>query len=434
MKRTIIITGLVAGLILIAMFVFNKLVSKKGNEPLYAQAVRGPFEITVANAGELEAEKAIDILGPDIQTAMSQGSGGGGSRGGHMRLSAFKISDMVPEGTVVENGDYIAQLDRTDYDNSLKEALEKLNTLKASLEMAILDTAVTLTNLRDAIKNQVIAVEEAQITLAQSKYEPPATIRQAELNLDKQIRALEQRKKAYELRKAKALVDIRQTRRQLSDGQELADNLQNFLAQFTITAPAPGMVIYKEEFNGSKRKVGSNVNPFDRIIATLPDLSSMISKTYVSEIEVNKLKTGQTVTITVDALPGKSWQGTVTSIANIGEQLGNSDAKMFEVLIKLDKVSPELRPAMTSYNKILIQSFDDVVYIPAECVHTGADGITYVYKKNKTRQVVVLGEMNDKHIIIEKGLEPGTSVYMIAPEESAKFKLVGQDLIAELKK
>ena len=43
MKRTIIITGLVAGLILIAMFVFNKLVSKKGNEPLYAQAVRGPF-------------------------------------------------------------------------------------------------------------------------------------------------------------------------------------------------------------------------------------------------------------------------------------------------------------------------------------------------------------------------------------------------------
>ncbi len=433
MKRTIIITGIVAGLILIAMFVFNKLVSKKGNEPLYAQAVRGPFEITVANAGELEAEKAVDILGPDIQTAMSQG-GGGGSRGGHMRLSAFKISDMVPEGTVVEEGDYIAQLDKTEYDNSLKTALENLNTLKASLEMAILDTAVTLTNLRDAIKNQVIAVEEAEITLAQSKYEPPATIRQAELNLDKQRRSLEQKEKAYRLRRAKALADINETRRKLSDGQDLADNLQNFLAQFTVKAPSAGMVIYKEEFNGTKRKVGSNVNPFDRIIATLPDLSSMISKTYVSEIEVNKVQTGQKVTISVDALPGKSWEGTVASVANIGEQLGNSDAKMFEVLIKLNKVTPELRPAMTSYNKILIESFDDVVYVPTECVHTGADGYTYVYKKNKTRQVVVLGEMNDKHIIIKKGLDPGTSVYLIEPEESAKFRLVGQDLIAELKK
>ena len=85
-------------------------------------------------------------------------------------------------------------------------------------------------------------------------------------------------------------------------------NLQVFLAQFTIKAPAQGMVIYKEEFNGTNRKSGSHVNPFDRVIATLPDLTSMISKTYVSEIEINKIKNGQEVTITIDALPGKSWK------------------------------------------------------------------------------------------------------------------------------
>ena len=52
---------------------------------------------------------------------------GGGDR---MRLQSFKISDIVPEGTVVNEGDYIAQLDRTDYDNTLKTALESLNTLQ----------------------------------------------------------------------------------------------------------------------------------------------------------------------------------------------------------------------------------------------------------------------------------------------------------------
>lgn len=435
MKRTIIITGIVAVVIVIAMLVFNKVVSKKDTAIIYAEVKKGLFEISVSNTGDLEAEKSVDILGPDIMQATSQGRGGGPGMGGggHMRISSFKISDMVPEGTIVREGDYIAQLDRTEYDNSLKTALENLNTLQANLEMAILDTAVSLTNLRDAIKNQYITVEETEITLAQSKYEPPATIRQAELNLNKQQRALEQKKKAYSLRKAKSLADIKQKKRLLADGQDLVNNLQKFLAQFTIKAPSPGMVIYKEEFNGSKRKAGSNVNPFDRIIATLPDLTTMISKTYVSEIEVNKIMIGQKVTMTIDALPGKSWTGSVISIANIGEQLENSDAKMFEVRIRVDEVNPELRPAMTTYNKIIINSYDDVIFIPTECVHAGTDGIPFVYKKNKTRQIVVLGEMNDKNIIVKEGLEPGTSLYLIAPDDADKFKVVGKDLVAELK-
>src|SRR4030043_1023658 len=201
MKRTLIITGIVAGLIIIAMFVFNKLISKKDTDTIYAEAQKGQFEITVSNSGELEAEKSVDIKGPEIQqSSQGQGRGGGsGMGGGHMRLQSFEISDIVPEGTIVKEGDYIAQLDRTEYDNTLKSALENLNTLHANLEMAILDTAVSLTNLRDAIKNQVITVEEAEITLAQSKFEPPATIRQAEINLNKQERALEQKQKNYSL-------------------------------------------------------------------------------------------------------------------------------------------------------------------------------------------------------------------------------------------
>ena len=437
MKRTLIITGIVAVVIVIAMIVFGKLTSRKDTTSVYTEVKQGPFEITVTNSGELEAEKSVDILGPEIQQSSSQGQRGGGGQGGmgggdRMRLQSFKISDIVPEGTIVNKGDYIAQLDRTDYDNTLKTALENLNTLQSNLEMAVLDTAVTLTNLRDAIKNQIITVEEADITLQQSKYEPPATIRQAEISLDKQQRALEQKNKNYQLRKAKALTDIKLKKRLFADGTTLVENLQTFLAQFTIKAPSQGMVIYKEEFNGSKRKTGSQVNPFDRVIATLPDLTSMISKTYVSEIEVNKIKNGQKVIMTIDAMPGKSWTGSVTNVANIGEVLENSDAKMFEVLIKVDGINTELRPAMTTYNKIIINSYENVVYIPTECVHAGSDGIAFVYKKNKTRQIVVLGEMNEKNTIVKQGLEPGTSLYLIAPEEASKFKLVGKDLVAEL--
>jgi multidrug efflux pump subunit AcrA (membrane-fusion protein) len=433
MKRTLIIIGIIAGVLVIATFAFNKIGSKKEKASIYAEVKKGLFEITVANSGDLQAEKSIDIKGPEIKASNSRGRGGPGGHGGDFHASPFKITDIVAEGTVVKEGDYIAQLDRTEYDNSLKTANENLNTLRANLEMAILDTAVSLTGLRDAIKNQGIAVEEAGIALAESKYEPPATIRQAEIKLNKQQRALEQAHKNYSLKKAQALANIAQKKRLYTDGQELVKNLEEFLAKFTITAPAPGMVIYKEEFNGTKRKAGSTVNPFDRTVATLPDLTSMISKTYVSEIEVNKVRTGQKVNITIDAIPGKAWTGTVTNVANIGEQLENSDAKMFEVLIKVDGINPELRPDMTTYNKIVISSYADAVYVPADCVFTGADSIPFVYKRNKTRQIVVLGEMNEKNIIVKEGLEPGTSVYIIPPDEPWKFKLVGKNLIANLK-
>ena len=82
----------------------------------------------------------------------------------------------------------------------------------------------------------------------------------------------------------------------------------------------------------------------------------MMSKTYVNEIEVSKIKPGQNVNIIVDAFPKKAFTGQVISVANIGEQLPNSDAKMFETLIKIKEYDTELRPSMTTGNKLIIKS------------------------------------------------------------------------------
>jgi len=123
----------------------------------------------------------------------------------------------------------------------------------------------------------------------------------------------------------------------------------------------------------------------------------------------------------------------VTSVANVGEVLPNSDAKMFEILIRINNSDKILRPAMTSGNRIITKTFDNAIFIPTECVYTGADSITFVYKKNKTRQIVILGDMNEKNVIVKQGLEPGASIYVVPPEESADFKLVGENLIASIK-
>jgi hypothetical protein len=269
--------------------------------------------------------------------------------------------------------------------------------------------------------------------LDQDKYEPPATIRRAEMTLNREQRALEQKKMAYKLHAEQTLADINVLKTSFEKQTKLVQDLQDFLAKFTITAPAPGMVIYKKDRDGSKRKVGSNVNPWDRTIATLPDLSSMLSKIYINEVDISKVKPGQEVSLNIDAFPEKKYTGKVMTIANVGEQLPNSDSKMFEVQIKLDGSDPSLRPSMTTSNKILIKSFENVIYIPIESVHTGTDSIPFVYTRNKTKQIVVLGEANEKNIIVEQGMEPGTSVYLVTPPDPDSFRINGEDLIGTIK-
>jgi len=423
MKKILVIGGIV--LALIALFVFNSMISKRNSTSSYTEVKKGLFEISVTNSGELIAERSIDIKGPEI----GMGSERGGGRGFDMHAMDLKIQDIVPEGTVVNEGDYIAQLDRSSYANTLKDELETLKTYQTNVDMKVLDTAVVLSKQRDDIKNQRYTVEEAEITLAQSKYEPPATIRQAEITLDKAKRTLEQKIKSYSLYVAQSNADLDHQKSHLTRQIRLVNDLQEFLSKFTIIAPTSGMVIYKKDRNGNKRKAGSSINPFDRVIATLPDLSSMISKVYINEIDISKVKPGQQVNINVDAFPKKTYNGTVLSIANIGEVLPNSDSKMFEVQIRLDGSDPDLRPTMTTGNKILIKAYNDAVYIPTECVQTGSDSIPFVYGKNKTKNIVVLGEANEKNIIIEKGLEPGMKIYLTPPVTTENFKLIGEDLV-----
>lgn len=421
MKKTIIISGIVVVLIIVAVIVVGKIRSKNAITNLYAEAKKGSFDIIVTTTGELQAKNSTDISGPEFTQSRN------------IRAMDIKITDLVPEGTEVKQGDYVATLDRTSFDNSLKDELERLTTFETNLEMKILDTAVTLSNLRDNIKNLKFSVEEAQITLQQSKYEPPTTIRQAEIALDKANRSLDQAIRGYSLQVEKAKSDMRTMKNNLSEQNQRVKDLETVLEKFKITAPSDGMIIYKRDRMGTKRKVGSSISPWDNVVATLPDMSSMVSKTYVNEIDVSKVKTGQQVEIVVDAFPEKQYTGQVTSVANIGEQLPNADAKVFEVVIAVNESDPILRPSMTTGNKIITKTIDNVTYIPLESVQTGADSIPFVYLKKGQKQIVVLGESNENNVIVEQGVVPGTLMYLNTPEDPDNFKLTGEELIATIK-
>jgi HlyD family secretion protein len=388
------------------------------DEPSY-EVQKGQFEILVTVTGELEAESSIMVQGP--QELQSR----------NIRLRNVPILDMVSEGTIVEAGDWIATLDRTEAELSLRDLQDDMLSEESNYNAAQLDTTISMRSLRDELINLEHEVEERRLIYEQSAFEPPATIRQAEINIQRAELALEQARENYFLLQKEAEEIMIEAGLELQRTQRQFQAMSDLLDKFVITAPESGMIIYHREWNGEKRKVGSTIHSRDLTVVVMPDLSTLVSRAYVSEIDVTRVRVGQQVRIGIDAFYDRSYTGSVIEVSNVGQEMPNTDAKVFEVLILVDQGDGMLRPAMTTSNVIIAGSFSDVHFVPLAAVHE-EEGIPYVYKDDRTKQIVVTGASNDNFIIIEKGLETGDAVYLSAPVNGNEFKFVGNELIAEI--
>ena len=402
-KKVFIALGVSIGLILLYFLVWGK--GTDDNQDVLITAKKGDFQIDITTTGELEAKNSIKIQGPSGLRAA--------------QVWNLKIEHIVDEGTQVKKGDYIARLDQAELidkiqnrENDLQQSLSKYTQTK-------LDTALELRAARDELINLEFAVEEKKIVLSQSKFEPPATIKQAEIDLEKAKRTYSQAEENYKLKSNKAVAQMQEAAADLAEDQNKSDNMKKLLDGFTILAPEDGMVIYRRDWDGSKIGAGSNVSPWDPTVATLPDLSRMISTTYVNEVDIRVVKRGQEVKIGLDAFPDKKLTGKVISVANIGEQKPNSDAKVFQVKIEVHQRDTTLRPAMTTSNTIIAEVIPDKVFIPLECLHSQGDSLSFVIKKSGigfVRQEVLLGKSNANDIIISEGVSEGDRIYLSVPE------------------
>ena len=420
MKKKILIPLIILAAVLITVVIYSMVPDGESAVQLTSKVIKGNFEIVVAVTGELKARNSTEIKGPSEL------------RSQNLRIRSIKIQNLITEGTVVDSGDWVATLDRSEADNSLKDIIDELEKIQSQYIKTQLDTTIQLRQLRDDLINLRFNMEETAIALEQSKFEPPATIRQAQINLDKSQRAFEQAQTNYKLKVEQARADMTGVSINLAKQTRRKEEMESVLKDFDIKAPAAGMVIYQREWNGQKRTVGSEINTWDLTVAELPDLSTLVSRTYVNEIDISKVKVGQKVKIGVDAFPEKSYTGVITEVANIGEQLPNADAKVFEVKVELFEKDPILRPSMTTSNKIVTLEIPDVLFIPLESVHTN-DSLTYVYTRKGTRKVVVLGESNENSIVVDQGLAEGEELLLSVPEEPEKYKFEGMELAAVIK-
>lgn len=376
----------------------------EAEQDILASVKRTDLQLDVTVTGELQAKNSVNIMGPT------------GLR--NARIYQVKIDNIVPEGTVVEKGGYVARLDNSELSNKIREEeLEYQESLNV-YEQTQIDTAINLREQRDKLINLQYDKEQKKLTLEQSQYEPPATIKQAELELEKADRALEQAREEYDLLLRKSRSEMSQASAKLQDDKMDLDQLQDLLKDFVIRAPENGMVIYEREWDGRKKGEGSQISAWEPVVATLPDLSSMVSKTYVNEVDISRIQAGQQVEIGLDAFPDKRLSGVVTEVANVGEQRPNSDAKVFEISVLINESDTTLRPAMTTGNTIITDYIENVLVVPLEAIYSQGDSLTYVFKKkglSTVKQQIALGAKGNDMVVIEDGLVEDDVIYLSTP-------------------
>ncbi|MBX2967097.1 MAG: HlyD family efflux transporter periplasmic adaptor subunit [Cyclobacteriaceae bacterium] len=406
MKRNLIIASGIVVVLLITYFIVRGNQKTDGAD-IFATVQRGTFKVEIETTGELEAKNSVKIQAP---TTLRE-----------YRVNNLTIQNIINEGTVVKKGDWIATLDRSEFQGRIKDKEIELEKAQAAFVQTQLDTTLQMRQSRDELINLRYNVEEMKIVLEQSKFEPPATIKQNEINLEKSQRALEQALENYKIKHRQNIEKMRTVNAELRKVQNEFNGMMELVSTFDISAPEPGMVIYRKGWDGKPIKAGSQISTWDPVVATLPDLTTMMSKTYVNEVDVRKVKRNQRVEIGLDAYPDKKLFGKVTTVANVGEQRPNSDAKVFQVDVEIAGTDPSLRPAMTTSNRIITLVMDSVLFVPLECLHSHADSVSFVYKRdgiNTIKQEVMLGETNTNDAVILAGLNENDRLYLSLPSST----------------
>lgn len=348
-----------------------------------AKVDKGEFVISLNENGTVDATRAVTLSAP--------------------RIRGLQITWLAPEGTMVQEGDPLIKFDATKQVADLAEHESNLKIMLAALDRARQEYTIQEKQLR-------LNLEKARRNYDEKKHEALRVAEEAKLELELAELNIEAKLDQLKSDVEKAEVEVERAR----DKVELAEKE---LAQMTLTASIPGLVVYLEIWKGgtmSKVQEGDAPWPGQGLI-NLPDLSEMMVETTVSEVDASKVDTGQQVEVTLDAIPDIRYKGVVSKKSTLARKKDyNSRINVFDVEVSIMDGDKRLKPGMSASCAVIINRIPDVVSAPLEAVFE-KEGQTVVYLKNKKKREVTVGRRNDMGIEIVDGLEGGEEVCLIDP-------------------
>lgn len=226
----------------------------------------------------------------------------------------------------------------------------------------------------------------------------------------------------HKIARAKAAVD--QVRAKLQAARSDLKQAEAELEKTVLHAPFDGLVIHHETFRNGEMRTAQEGDTviIHQPILSLPDLSTLIVRSKVREIDLHKIAVGQSAFIRVDAYPALALEGELAFIGALAkkQQGRQSGEKYFQVHFSLKTTDKRLRPGMSTRVELQTAELKQVLSLPIEAVFLESTG-PFCYVKTDTepqRRSLQTGNNNEYFIEITGGLAAGEQVFMLRPEVS----------------
>ncbi len=386
--------------IILAIFLFSER-TIDSNIPTFT-VKRGLFLVSITESGEIKAKKSISITAPRVRNSL-------------------KIIQLVPEGDYIKSGDVVAKFDPTETLAKLKESEAQLEISNSNKDKLLANHASQMAQMRSDFKSAELSFELSKLNMEQMKFEAEAKRREAELQHNKNELNFEKTRQTFESNKIIQRSELENMNVEIRQKNNEVDKAIRDVDALTLKSSAEGLVVYGINWNnqGQKFQIGDQPWP-GQAIATLPDLSEMESHTFVNEVDISKVQTGQKVEVKLDAFQDSIFDGQVANVARLGKRKDNqSTIKVFDVFINIAGISEILKPGMTTSNKIIMDEINDVIFIPHEALY-GSKGEFSVFKKDGSdfeKVKVTIGKKSDNFVIIQSGIEDGDIVALRDPNK-----------------
>jgi len=270
---------------------------------------------------------------------------------------------------------------------------------KADVDLAQWNYDTALASYRSALEAYDAMVEGAR----------PQEIRQAE-------EAVRQAQEQLRLARANAVTDdirkqqVTQADAQLRQAQAALRLAQGQLREASIISPIDGYV------TGKPAKVGQVVSP-GSVVASIVSLDGVYFEGQIPETEIGNVEIGQTATISLDAVPGRTFTGSIIAIDPKAESLG----RLFAARIALQTPGNEVKPGMFGQAMLRLEAIPDAVTLPLAAIEKEGEK-SYIFTKN--------GNVA-RRMEVQLGHQEGDVVQVLKLPTNTEVILGGKDLVQD---
>ncbi len=360
---------------------------------------RVDYPLLVTASGTLFATRSVTIGPPQIR-----------------RENRFKLTRIVPEGTIVSEGDFVMEFDATTSAENLRTYTTQFQNIQEELQQKRSNSDLTLRQARLNLEQVAANYEKLKNKLGQIEgLESQITIEETRLQRDAAQKNLEFLEKKLKYQTDSQAIDMQISRNNEKFYRDRMDTMNDAIDSLVVRAPIDGIVIYKRNYNNEAKEIGSYVTTMESVVE-IPDLSTIRCKLLVDEADAGKIQPNQEVNVMVDAFPGRIFGAKIESIGAILKQATfDRPLMVIEAIVAFDdKNLKELRPAMTAKAQIRVGQYNQVLVVPLSSIQE-ISGRSFVQlwnaeKKDWDWREIELTASDSTTAVVKSGLQASDKI------------------------